>query len=409
MEQTDNNKTPFDYKSFEEEALRALKSGKPLEGKEGILAPLIKRLVEASLEGELDAHLQYTRSQDSNRRNGKNSKKVKTGFGKVVIDTPRDRNGSFEPQTLPKRQSYLGEALDSKVISLYARGMSYSDICTHLEDMYGLTVSPATLSSITDRVLDDVKQWRSRPLESVYPLVWLDAIHYKVRDKGAIRSKAVYCVIGLNREGIKDLLGLYIGEAEGARFWLNVLTDLQSRGVKDICIACIDNLKGFADAIESIFPQTEVQLCIIHQIRSSTRYVASKDIRLVIKDLKEVYKASTQQQAEQALLVIEDKWAEKYPAMVKSWLNNWTRLSAYFKYPKEIRRVMYTTNIIESFHSQLRKVTKSKRVFTSDESLFKLLYLVYQNTRKGWTASVAGWKLTYSQLIIIFEERMSIQ
>jgi putative transposase len=407
MEQEPNTQPPFNYKAFEEEALKALKSGKSLEGKNGILAPLIKRLVEASLEGELDAHLDDTRSAEQNRRNGKSSKKVKTGLGKVVIETPRDRNGSFEPQTLAKRQTSLGESLDNKIISLYARGMSYKDICSHLEDLYGLTVSPATLSAITDRVLEDVKQWRSRSLESVYPLVWLDAIHYKVKEAGAIRSKAVYCVIGLNREGVKDLLGLYIGESEGARFWLNVLTDIQSRGVKDICIACIDNLKGFADAIESIYPQTEVQLCIIHQIRSSTRYVSTKDRKAVITDLREVYQASTQAQAEQALLILEEKWNQKYPSMIKSWLDNWLRLSAYFKYPKEIRRVMYTTNIIESFHSQLRKITKSKRVFSSDDSLLKLLYLVYQNTKEGWTGAVSGWKLTFAQLMIIFEDRMN--
>ena len=247
-----------------------------------MLAPLIKRLVEAGLNGEMDGHI--TESKKSNRRNGKNSKRVKTAFGAVDIITPRDRNSSFEPQLLPKRQTTLGEALDHKVISLYGRGMSYSDICSHMEELYGLRVSPATLSTITDRVIEEVKQWQSRPLESVYPFVWLDAIHYKVKEDGAIKTKAVYCLLGVNREGVKDLLGLYIGENEGARFWLNVLSDIQNRGVKDIIIACIDNLTGFADAIETIFPKTEVQLCIVHQIRNSTRYVASKHVRAVIKD-----------------------------------------------------------------------------------------------------------------------------
>ena len=246
----------FDYGRFEEEALKKLKSGKALEGKDGVLAPLIKRLVEAGLEGELDAHLEADRTK--NRRNGRMSKGVKTGFGPVEIETPRDRNASFEPQTLPKRQTTLGVALDQKVISMYARGMSYSDITEHLEELYGLLVSPATLSAITDRVLEDVQQWQRRPLESVYPFVWLDAIFYKVRDHGSIQTKAVYGVIGLNREGIKDLLGLYIGETEGARFWLTVLSDLQNRGVRDIFIACIDNLKGFAEAVESIFPNSQV-------------------------------------------------------------------------------------------------------------------------------------------------------
>lgn len=404
MENT-NQSTPFNFKEFEDAAVEQLRSGKPLEGKDGILAPLIKRLVEASLSGELDAHLQE--DQPGNRRNGKMSKRVKTGFGTVEIDTPRDRNSSFEPQILGKRQTVLGEALDHKVISMYGRGMSYSDICTHLEELYGLLVSPASLSAITNRVLDDVKAWQSRTLESVYPIVWLDAIHYKVKEQGSIKTKAVYCVIGLNRDGVKDLLGLYIGENEGAKFWLQVLTDIQNRGVQDIFIACIDNLKGFAEAIESIYPQTEVQLCVIHQIRNSTKFVASKDIRAVIADLKEVYQAATLDQAENGLLELDSKWGKKYPMIIKSWNNNWSRLSQYFKYPKEIRRMIYTTNMIESFHSQLRKVTKTKRVFHSDNSLLKLLYLVFTNNKNGWSAPVLGWKLMQAQIIIFFEDRFN--
>jgi putative transposase len=405
MEQPKQQNETFNFKQFEDEAIQQLRSGKPLEGKDGVLAPLIKRLVESSLNGELDAHLD---SEDSlNRRNGKMSKQVKTGFGTVEINTPRDRNGSFEPETLAKRQTTLGEALDNKVISMYSKGMSYSDICSHLEELYGLLVSPAALTAITDRVLEDIKSWQNRSLESIYPMVWLDAIHYKVKEQGSIKTKAVYCVIGLNREGIKDLLGLYIGENEGARFWLQVLTDIQNRGVKDIFIACIDNLKGFADAIEGIFPQTEVQLCVIHQIRNSTKYVAIKERKEVMTDLKEVYQASTPEQAEKALFSLDLKWAKRYPLMVKSWLNNWNRLSNYFKYPKEIRTIIYTTNIIESFHSQLRKITKTKRVFHSDQSLLKLLYLVFQNNKSGWLAPVQGWKKLYAQLSIIFEERIN--
>jgi putative transposase len=394
---------PFNFKQFEDEAVAQLRSGKPLEGKDGILAPLIKRLVEASLAGELDAHLEEDKS--SNRRNGKMSKRVKTGFGSVDIDTPRDRNSSFEPQILAKRQTVLGEALDHKVISMYGKGMSYKDICAHLEELYGLLVSPASLSAITNRVLDDVKAWQSRVLENVYSIVWLDAIHYKVKDQGSIKTKAVYCVIGLNRDGVKDLLGLYIGENEGAKFWLQVLTDIQNRGVEDIFIACIDNLKGFAEAIESIYPQTEVQLCIIHQIRNSTKFVAYKDIRKVMADLKDVYQAATIEQAEKGLFQLDLKWGKKYPMIIKSWNNNWSRLSQYFKYPKEIRKMIYTTNMIESFHSQLRKVTKTKRVFHSDDSLLKLLYLVFKNHTNGWSNPVQGWKLMQAQLIIIFENR----
>jgi putative transposase len=394
----------FNFRDFEQQAIAQLRSGRPLEGKDGVLAPLIKRLVEASLEGELDAHFQTV--QEPNRRNGKTSKQVKTGFGPVQISTPRDRNSSFEPQTLAKRQTVLGEALDNKVISMYGKGMSYSDICDHLEELYGLLVSPATLSSITDRVLEDVKAWQNRPLESIYPIVWMDAIHYKVKEQGSIVSKAVYCLIGLNREGIKDLLGLYVGESEGARFWLQVLTDIQHRGVKDILIACIDNLKGFAEAIESIYPQTEVQLCTVHQVRNTIRYVAHKDLKKVTGDLKRIYQAPGLPAAEEALSELQVKWSDKYPLLIKSWQNNWPRLSQHFKYPQEIRRVIYTTNIIESFHSQLRKVTKTKRVFHSDQSLLKLLYLVFQNS-VGWRSPIAGWKLMQAQMAIIFENRLN--
>jgi transposase-like protein len=401
----EKNKEGFDFKKFESDAIEQLRSGKKLEGKDGILAPLIKQLVEASLNGEMNAHL--SEAKRVNRRNGKAGKQVKTSFGSVEINTPRDRLGSFEPQLLAKRQTTLGEALDHKIISLYGRGMSYSDICKHLEELYGLTVSPATLSAITDSVIEEVNAWRTRPLESVYPFMWLDAIHYKVKEDGAIKTKAVYCLLGVNREGIKDLLGLYISENEGARFWLSVMADIQNRGVRDILIACIDNLKGFAEAIESVFPKTEVQLCIVHQIRNSTKYVAYRDLKAVMKSLKEVYEAPNKEQAEKGLAQLEQQWSKQYPMMVKSWFNNWERLSNYLKYPKEIRTIIYTTNIIELFHSQLRKVTKSKRVFPSDMSLFKLLYLVQQNLKASWEGPMFRWRQTYAQMMILFEERMT--
>lgn len=401
----EKNKEGFDFKKFESDAIEQLRSGKKLEGKDGILAPLIKQLVEASLNGEMNAHL--SEAKRVNRRNGKAGKQVKTSFGSIEINTPRDRLGSFEPQLLAKRQTTLGEALDHKIISLYGRGMSYSDICKHLEELYGLTVSPATLSAITDSVIEEVNAWRTRPLESVYPFMWLDAIHYKVKEDGAIKTKAVYCLLGVNREGVKDLLGLYISENEGARFWLSVMADIQNRGVSDILIACIDNLKGFAEAIESVFPKTEVQLCIVHQIRNSTKYVAYRDLKAVMKSLKEVYEAPNKEQAEKGLALLEQQWSKQYPMMVKSWFNNWERLSNYLKYPKEIRTIIYTTNIIESFHSQLRKVTKSKRVFPSDMSLFKLLYLVQQNLKANWEGPMFRWRQTYAQMMILFEERMT--
>jgi len=395
----------FNYELFEREAIEGLRSGKKLEGKDGVLAPLLKRILEAGMQGELQSHLENDPVE--NRRNGKMSKGVKTSFGKIVIETPRDRNSTFEPQILPKRKTVLGEALDHKVISLYSYGMSYNDIAKHLDELYGLTVAPSTLTAITDSIIEDVKAWQSRPLESVYPFVWMDAIHYKVKEDNSIKTKAVHCLLGVGRDGTKDLLGLYINETEGAKFWLQVLSDLQNRGVQDILIACIDNLKGFADAIESVFPQTEVQLCVIHQIRNSTKYVVSKDMKAVMASMKKVYTATTKEQAEAALELMEKEWKAKYPSMIKSWFANWERLSNYFKYPQEIRKVIYTTNIIESFHSQLRKVTKTKRVFSSDMALLKLLYLVHQNINGSWKTQIQGWKQIAAQMNILFEERIN--
>ena len=395
----------FDWKKFEEDAKLKLKKGVPLEGSEGILAPMLKRLLEISLDGELEGHIKE--SQEKNRKNGKNSKQVKTSFGKIEVETPRDRNSSFQPKILPKRTTTLGSALDNKIISMYAKGMSYRDICSHLDELYGLAVSPATLSGITDKIIGEVKQWQNRPLESVYPFVWMDAIHFKVRENGSIITKAVYCVIGVNRDGIKDLLGLYIGENEGARFWLKVISDIQNRGVNDIFIASIDNLKGFPEAISSVFPNTEIQLCVVHQIRNSLKHISYKVRPKLIIDLKAIYNANNLDEAQMSLNQLDLKWGDKYPAMVKSWLDSWDRLSNYFKYPKDIRRVIYTTNVIESFNSQIRKFTKSKRVFSSDMSLLKLIYLAFSNIKDGWTGPMLNWSSTYQQLFIIFEQRMN--
>lgn len=385
----------FNYNNFEQEAIDKLKRGVSLEGKNGILAPLIKRLLEASLQGEMEAHLLDEKLQPSgnkNRRNGSTGKKVKTHFGVIQVDTPRDREGTFDPEILPKRQTTLGDGLDQKIISLYASGMSYTDICEHLSDIYQLSLSPATITSITDKILPEIERWQSRPLESVYPIVWLDAIHYKVREDNSIKTKAVYCLIGINRDGIKDLLGMYVGENESARFWLSVLNDIHRRGVNDILIASIDSLKGFAQSIEAVFPQTVVQLCIVHQIRNSLKYVPYKDRKLVVESLKAVYQANDRKQAEKALLQLDDQWSRKYPAMVKSWITNWERLSQMFEFPDQIRKLMYTTNIIESFNSQLRKVTKSKRVFTNDQALIKLLFLVQQKVLKKQALLTNGSK-----------------
>ena len=401
------NKTEgFDYKEFEKEALLKLKQGVSLEGENGILAPLLKRLLEAGLQGELDDHLSSA-DQCKNRRNGLSSKKVKTHYGSIEVTTPRDRNGSFEPELLPKRQTTLGEGLDHKIISLYALGMSYTDICDHLSEMYQLTVSPSSITAITDKIIPEIEQWQTRSLESVYPIVWMDAIHYKVREDNAIKSKAVYCLIGINRDGIKDLLGMYIGQAESARFWLSVLNDIQRRGVQDILIASIDNLKGFSQAIEAVFPETKVQLCIVHQIRNSLKYVSYKDRKAVVVSLQQIYQAHDKEHAQKALARLDEQWSKKYPYIIKSWLENWDRLSQMFEFPEAIRKMMYTTNIIESFNSQLRKVTKTKRVFTNDQALMKLLYLVQIKLFEN-LGPILGWKQIMVQFSIIFEQRWNI-
>jgi transposase-like protein len=316
--------------------------------------------------------------------------------------------GSEVPEYTSKRSKDLGNGLDRQIIALYARGNSYSDIRDYLLEMYGVEASTATISRVTDKILPLVQEWKSRPLEAVYPFVWLDAIHYKVRQDGRVVNKAVYCIIGVNQEGLKDLLGMYVGENEGAKHWLAVLTDLKNRGVEDIFIACIDNLNGFAEAIESIFPQTEVQLCIVHQIRNSKKYIAWKDVRAFMNDLHKVYRARTKDGAERQLDKLETTWGQKYPAVIQSWRRNWDRLSNYFQYDPQIRKVIYTTNIIEGFHRQLRKVTKTKGAFTSDEALMKLLYLVQDEATSKWNRPLHNWNMTLSQLSIIFGDRLKL-
>lgn len=399
------NKEKFDFENFKKTAAQRLKQGESLLGKEGVLTPLLKDFLEEALSGELEAHLEEDKP---NRKNGKGQKVVKTSLGNVEIETPRDRNGTFEPEIIAKRQRSLGVDLDRQILALYARGASYGDISDHLQEMYGLDVSTATVSRITDKILPLVQEWRSRPLEQVYPFVWLDAIHYKVRHEGRVINRAVYCMIGLNQEGYKELLGMYIGENEGSKFWLQVLTDLQNRGVEDIFIACIDNLTGFADAIESIFPNTEVQLCIVHQIRNSQKYLSYKDVKPFMKDLKPVYQASTKEQAERLLDQLEANWGDKYPKVIDSWRKNWPRLSNYFQYSKEIRRIIYTTNIIEGFYRQIRNVTKSKGAFTSEDALMKLLFLAQDNISSKWNRPVHNWNQTLAQLSIIFGNRLKL-
>ena len=390
----------FDF----EKALEALKSGKPITGKDSILSPLIKQLTEAALEAEIDTHLAQELS--ANRKNGKARKTMKSSSGSFELETPRDRAGTFEPQLIRKHQTHVSDEIEAKILSMFGLGMSYRDIAAHVKELYGISVSTATLSAITDKIIAEVKEWQQRPLDSHYPFVWMDAIHYKIRDNGRYVSKAIYTVLALNIEGKKEVLGLYLSESEGANFWLSVLTDLNNRGVKDILIASVDGLTGFPDAINAIFPATEVQLCIVHQIRNSIRYVASKHHKIFMVDLKRVYRAVSKEAAESALDDLEERWGQKYPIVIKSWRNKWENLSVYFKYPEEIRRVIYTTNSIEAVHRQFRKLTKTKGGFPNEDSLLKLLYMGIQNASKKWTMPIRNWNLALSQLAIFFEGRL---
>jgi len=399
-------KEKINWEEFSKAAAEQIRQGKPITGEGGIFSPLIKQVIEAALEGEMDAHLTQTREAESNRRNGRTQKNLKSSLGSFEILTPRDRSGSFEPQTIEKRQTLLPGDLEEKILGLYGLGMSYKDIQTHLNEMYGLTVSDGVLNSITDRVIPAIREWQSRPLERLYAIVWMDAIHFKIREDGKVITKAVYSVLGVNLNGQKEVLGLYLGQNESATFWLQVLNDLNQRGIEDILIASIDNLNGFAEAIENIFPKTEVQLCVIHQIRNSMKYIPWKDYREFMKDLKEVYQAGTLELAEHYLDELEQKWGKKYPVVIKSWRGNWTRLSQYFKYPEQIRRLIYTTNTVEGYHRMVRKVTKSKGAFTSDMAMLKLVYLATLNFKKRWINNLRDWPQIINQLFVYFDERI---
>lgn len=387
-----------------EQALEDLKSGKDLNGKDGILTPLIKQLTEAALKAELQHHLDQ--EVEPNRRNGSSKKTIKTGNGSFELNTPRDRTGSFEPQLIRKNQTQLTPELDRKILSLFSHGTSYRDIQQHVHDMYGVNVSTGAMTAVTDQLLAELKEWQERPLESHYPIVWMDAIHYKVKEDGRYISKAVYTLLGLNLKGKKEILGIYLSDSEGATHWLTVLTELQNRGVEDILIACVDGLKGFPEAIASIFPQTETQLCIIHQIRNSMKYVASKNQKAFMVDLKAVYRASSKALAETALDKLEEKWGDSYPIVIQSWRNKWDNLSVYFKFPEPIRKTIYTTNAVEAVHRQFRKLTKTKGAFPNENSLLKLLYAGILNASEKWTMPVQNWSLALSQFAIYFEGRL---
>jgi transposase-like protein len=375
-----------------------------------MLKNLFKDTLQEILEAELDNHLGYEKhslegNNTGNSRNGYSKKTIKTKFGETELTVPRDRNGEFEPKVIKKYETTSNQ-LEEQIIAMYAKGMSTRDIEDHMRDIYGIDVSPTMVSKITDKILPMVAEWQSRPLDRVYPVVFLDAIHFKVRKENRIVNKAAYSVLGINMAGQKEILGIWIGENESASFWLSVCNDLKNRGVADILIACKDGLSGFSEAISKAFPQTEIQLCIIHQIRNSLKYVSYKEHKEIIADLKKVYQALTLGEAELAFANFKEKWGKKHPVIIRSWENNWLELTAYFKYPYEMRRLIYTTNDIEGYHRQLRKVTKTKTAYPTDESLIKIIYLATIEASKKWTMPVRDWTSCISQFTIYFEDRL---
>ncbi len=395
-----------------QEEMSKCKSMEDLTGKNGLFKRMLKEAAEQMLEAEMTGHLGYEKHSaagrnSGNSRNGHTGKTVRTGFGEVPLDTPRDRQGTFEPQLVKKGQTDITE-LDEKIISMYAKGMTTRDIQEHVKDFYGVDISPTFVSNVTDKIIDLVAQWQARPLESLYPIVFFDAIYYKVRQDGRIVNKAAYTCLGIDLKGHKDVLGIWIGEKEGAHYWLSVLNELKNRGAEDILIACVDGLKGFPEAIAQVYPKAETQLCVIHLIRNSIKYVGSKYQKEFMKDLKEVYRAPSLESAEAALGNLTAKWGEKYPLAIKPWKANWANASTYFKYPDQIRKIVYTTNAVEALHRQLRKVTKNRSMFPNDEALAKMLFLAIKGVARKWTSPIQNWASTISQLAMFFEGRVRL-
>ncbi len=386
------------------------KSPKEILGQDGLLDELTKRLVERALEGEMTDHLGYEKHAPEGRnrrnsRNGKAVKRVKTSTSEIDVEVPRDREGSFEPKLLPKRRRRL-PGFDDKVLALYARGLTTRDIQGHLREIYGVNVSPSLISAVTDSVMADVEAWQSRPLDPVYPIVYLDALHIKVRNNRQVQPCAVYVALAINMEGKKDLLGLWIGDNEGSKFWLGVLTELRNRGVEDILLAAVDGLRGFPEAINVVYPRTQVQLCIVHMVRNSLKYVSWKHHRAIVQDLRLIYRAPTVGAAEQALCAFGEKWDSVTPYISQVWRANWTNLIAFFDYPPELRRVIYTTNAIESIQAQLRKVTKKHGAFPTKESVLKVLYLALQRAQERWTYPIREWQSALDHFALAFPGRV---
>lgn len=376
----------------------------------GYFRGIFKDIIQEMFEQEMSIQLGYEKGDSlnkntTNRRNGYSKKTVKSTYGNIDLDIPRDRDSEFDPIVIPKNIRDVA-GIDDKVISLYARGMSTRDIHDQILDLYGLEISAEQVSMITNTILDKAKEWQNRPLEPVYPFVFMDAIHYKVRDEGKIKNKAAYVVLGVNKDGFKDILGIWIGENETSKFWFSVLTDLKNRGVKDVLIFSVDGLSGFKEAINASFPQSIVQKCIIHQIRNTFKYVSYKDSKQIIQDFKSVYKAINESEALSALEILDEKWGKQYPSAIKTWRNNWDVIAPFFSFPEEIRTIMYTTNIIEGLNRQFRKVTKTKSIFPSDNSLLKMLFLASENITKKWTMRYRNWDSIYNQLAIYFDNRI---
>lgn len=395
-----------------DEVVEDCKTPEDILGENGILKQLTKGVVERMLQAEMTDHLGYEKSapagqNSGNSRNGSTSKTILTGQGEVPLDVPRDRNGEFTPQIVPKHQRRFPE-FDDKVISMYARGMTTREIQGHLKELYGVRVSPDLVSTITDAVIDEITSWQNRPLDDLYPIVYLDALFVKIRDNGTIKKKAVYLALGVNLEGEKELLGLWIAQTEGAKFWLSVLTELKNRGLKDILIACVDGLTGFPDAIETVYPQTDVQLCIVHLVRHSLRYVTWKDRKKVAASLRPIYAAATVEEAEANMETFAKEWDGAYPSISKSWRSNWTQITPFLAYPPEIRKVIYTTNAIESMNRSLRKIIKNRGAFPNDQAAVKLLYLAIRNISQKWRRPIRDWKAALNRFVIMFEDRVPL-
>jgi len=387
------------------------KTYQDLMGANGAIKKLLKNAIEGMLDAELTDELGYEKhsvegNNTGNSRNGKTKKTLKNENGEIDISIPRDRNGNFDPVIVKKYERTLGP-IEDKIISMYAKGMTTRDIQSHIEEIYGIDISPTFVSNVTEKIVHLATEWQNRPLEAIYPIVFLDAIHYKVRDEGRVITKAAYTCLGIDINGYKDLLGLWVSSAEGANFWLGVITELRNRGVNEILIACIDGLKGFPEAINTVFPDTEIQLCIVHVIRNTLKYIAWKDQKAFMDDLKKVYKAPTEELALENLKLMNQSWGKKYSLSLKIWENNWTNIATFFKYPEELRRIIYTTNSVEALHRQFRKVTKPKSLFPNDDALKKMLYLAYKDISKNWTQQVKNWPYIISQLSVLFKEKIA--